>query len=66
MHQQKLKDEAQARGLGRALEECPDDVIAAALEAEQLRAALHAALAATLSPADEPWPPMRVPERCGD
>lgn len=66
MDHEQLKDEAKARGLGRALEECPDDVIAAALEAEQLRVALHAALAATLSPADEPWPPMRVPERRGE
>ncbi len=47
---------ATAAGLGRALEQCREDVIAAALEAESLRRALDA----TFSPSDEPWPPMVV------
>lgn len=47
---------AHAAGLDKALKDFHADVAAAAVEAERLRAALKG----TLTPADEPWPPMRV------
>jgi len=52
---------ARAAGLKTALEQYRADVKAAAEEAERLRAALKGPLTA----ADEPWPPMKVPEPQG-
>lgn len=43
-------------GLEKAVNEFPDDVIAAAQAAVRTRSALPA----TDNPADEPWPPMRM------
>lgn len=43
-------------GLGKAVQEFPDEVIAAAQAAAQTRSALPAAS----HPAAEPWPPMRM------
>lgn len=48
---------AKAAGLTATLERFRADVAAAAEEAERLRAALKG----TLTPADEPWPPMTAP-----
>ena len=56
LEEDRLVELAITAGLGRAVERCRDDVIAAALEARELRAALET----SLTPADEPWPPMRV------
>ncbi|MBV8537741.1 MAG: hypothetical protein JO128_19255 [Alphaproteobacteria bacterium] len=50
---------ARAAGLKTALEQFRADVKAAAEEAERLRGAVTG----TLTPQDEPWPPMRVPGR---
>jgi hypothetical protein len=43
-------------GLEKAVDEFPDDVIAAAQAAARTRSALPA----TGNPAAEPWPPMRI------
>ncbi len=47
---------AHKAGLGKAVQEFPDDVIAAAQAAAHTRSALPAAN----HPATEPWPPMRM------
>ncbi len=47
---------ARSIGLEKAVQEFPDDVIAAA----QAAAATRSALPAPCSPAAEPWPPMRM------
>ncbi len=56
MEDSRIVELAIAAGLGRAIEETREDVIAAAREAESLRAAMRVAL----SPSDDPWPPMQV------
>lgn len=48
---------ATAAGLKTTLAQFHADVAAAAAEAERLRQALKG----TLTPADEPWPPMAAP-----
>ncbi len=56
MDAQLLKTLARAAGLDKAFAEFPDDVAAAAAQAES-----HAAVIAFPSdPAAEPWPPMRA------
>ncbi len=47
---------AQELGLGIAVAEFPEDVVAAAREAEKYRRTLQD----SFSPSDEPWPPMQV------
>ncbi len=47
---------ARKAGLEKAMQEFPDDVIAAAQAAAHTRSALPA----TSNPAAEPWPPMRM------
>ena len=47
---------ARKAGLEKAVQEFPDEVIAAARAAAQTRSALPA----PCSPAAEPWPPMRM------
>jgi hypothetical protein len=54
-----LQGVARALGLERALQLFPEDVAAAAAQVEKQRQILRGAL----FPADEPWPPMRVPDR---
>jgi hypothetical protein len=54
-----LKVLAGAAGLQRALELFPEDVAAAASQVETQRRVLQD----TLTPEDEPWPPMQVPRR---
>jgi hypothetical protein len=52
---------ARAAGLKTALAQFRADVKAAAEEADRLRATVKG----TLTPADEPWPPMKVPDSQG-
>ncbi len=54
-----VKAWARAIGLGRALDLFPDEVIAAACQAQAEREAL----ARPDDPAVEPWPPMRLLRR---
>ena len=49
---------ARAAGLGKALHELRDDVIAAALAAAHARSGFES----PADPAAEPWPPMRASE----
>jgi hypothetical protein len=56
MEDQELQARLQAEGLHRAWSLFPDDVRYAATLARKQAAALHA----TLTPADEPWPPMQA------
>jgi len=58
MTEQEIEAIARAAGLDKALKEFHDDVSAAAKQAEDLRRAL----VKPLGPADEPWPPMRIPD----
>ncbi len=51
---------AEAAGLGRAVAECREDVIAAARSAETFRAGLGDRSEPRVEPTSEPWPPMRV------
>ena len=56
MDEQLVIELAQEIGLGLAVTEFREEVIAAAREAETLRLSLPV----SLSPSDEPWPPMQV------
>ncbi len=47
---------ARRAGLDKALAQFPDDVAAAAAQANGVAARIHA----PIDPAAEPWPPMRV------
>jgi hypothetical protein len=47
---------ARRAGLDKALAQFPDDVAAAAAQADGIAARIHA----PTDPAAEPWPPMRV------
>ena len=58
MDKELLQGIARALGLERVLQLFPEDVAAAAAQVETQRQILRGAL----SPADEPWPPMRVPD----
>ncbi|HEX9465559.1 MAG TPA: hypothetical protein VGB82_23400 [Alphaproteobacteria bacterium] len=60
MTEQEIEMMARAAGLDNALAWFKDDLLAAARTADELRGAV-AALPAT--PADEPWPAMRVEDR---
>ena len=59
MDKELLQGIARARGLELALQLFPEDVAAAAAQVETQRKILQG----VLSPADEPWPPMQVPDR---
>lgn len=59
MEKQLLHGIARALGLERVLQLFPEDVEGAAAQVETQRKALQG----NLSPADEPWPPMQVPQR---
>ena len=56
MTEQEIEAIAKAAGLETALARFKDDLLAAAKTADELRRNA----AAPLTPADEPWPPMRV------
>lgn len=59
MDDQLLRQMVKAAGLDLAFEQFPDDVRAAIDQVAKQRQALKD----VIPPADEPWPPMRVPER---
>ena len=59
MTEQELELGARAAGLDKAIQEFRADVAAAAAQAEELRRLL----AKPLGPIDEPWPPMRTPDK---
>ena len=56
MEEALLIELAREMGLGLAVDEFREEVVAAAREAEKHRNTLHDSLA----PSDEPWPPMQV------
>ncbi len=56
MDQEAMEMLARRAGLDKALVQFPDDVAAAAAQADGIAARIHA----PTDPAAEPWPPMRV------
>jgi len=59
MDEKLLLEVARGLGLELVIQLFPEDVAAAAAQVEAQRKILQAAH----SPADEPWPPMRVPDQ---
>jgi hypothetical protein len=51
---------ARRAGLERALDEFPDDVIAAAVSATKVTERVRQSSSTPLEPSSEPWPPMVV------